>query len=230
MGIFHNTWFIGIATGIISGLAVFFITKYIMDKKENTAHIRQIEIANQELIATLKPYIADKGLPDIEIFNSLIASIARKYKMQAYEMYSVNMYCEELIREIISDIYVSNDKKEEYTRSLSDYIHKIVEKKKDIEEKELFLHSIEMKQYRSKVNRNTSVLLSLTAALFSLIISLILSYSSLKSDNSFWYPFDENPTIWVPIIIVVITIGVTMLIAITNMYINMKEKIKKDKK
>ena len=66
---------------------------------------------NAEVILSLKPYIADRGLPNIHIFNALISSISRKHKINIDEMYSVEIYCEELIREIISDIYVSNEKK-----------------------------------------------------------------------------------------------------------------------
>ena len=54
----------------------------------------------------MKPYIADKGLTDFIIFEALIASTARIFNVDVKDMFSVSIYCEELIREIISDVYV----------------------------------------------------------------------------------------------------------------------------
>ena len=58
MGIFQSSWFIGIATGIISGVLVFFITKFFMNKKDKTEYYQNVRNANDRVIAALKPYIA----------------------------------------------------------------------------------------------------------------------------------------------------------------------------
>lgn len=36
MEILKNSWFVGISTGLISGILVFFFTKWIMDKKRKS--------------------------------------------------------------------------------------------------------------------------------------------------------------------------------------------------
>lgn len=38
-------------------------------------------------------------------------STARAFNVDVNEMYSISDYCEELIREIMRDVYVSNEKK-----------------------------------------------------------------------------------------------------------------------
>ena len=78
-----------------------------MDKKGKTEYFKQVKAANNAVINALKPYIADKGLPDIEIFKALIVATARTFSVSKEDMYSVDVSCEELIREIISDVDVS---------------------------------------------------------------------------------------------------------------------------
>lgn len=67
LNLLENNWFVGITTGIItgiiSGILVFFITKWFMDRKGTAEHLKQIKDANDEVILSLKPYIADRGLP-----------------------------------------------------------------------------------------------------------------------------------------------------------------------
>lgn len=104
MDIFKNTWFVGIATGIISGILVFFLTNWIAKKKGREDYYKQVMMANQSVITALKPYIAERGLPELEIFSSLIASTARMYSAEEKDMFTISVFCEELIREIISDI------------------------------------------------------------------------------------------------------------------------------
>ncbi len=133
MEFFQNAWVVGITTGIISGVLVFFLTKWIMDRRGKVEYFKQVSNANNSVISALKPYIADKGLPNIYIFESIIASTSRKFGINQKDMYSVSIYCEELINEIISDVYVSNEKKNEYTNALAEYKKKIEERKLEID-------------------------------------------------------------------------------------------------
>lgn len=189
MGIFQNSWVIGIVTGIISGILVFFITKLFINRKDKTEYYRKVKSANDEVIAALKPYIADKGLPSHEVFESLIASTARIHQVQQTDMYSIEDYCEELIREIISDIYVSNDKKEQYTNSLAEYKHQCTQKKTKIELQKA-ISDIELREMKSKYNNRLSVYLSMFVALFGGIVTSIISMTDLldvfSSESSYF--------------------------------------------
>lgn len=182
--LFQNGWFVGIITGIISGLLVFIITNFIINRKGNKEHLHQIKTANNEVISCLKPYIADKGLPEIKVFNAIIASIARKNSVQTTEMHTVDMFCEELIREVISDVYVSNDKKKEYTQSLANYMDLLNHK---LTKDELTtLYDINYKKYRQKLTKKTSMLISIMASLLttiSAIIAMVLSSNEIKNSD-----------------------------------------------
>lgn len=172
MNFIQNTWFVGITTGIISSILVFFLTKWIMDKSGKTEYYKQVANANHNVINSLKPYIADQGLPSTDIFNAIISSTARELGVDEKDMYSIDIYCEELIREIISDVYVSNEKKREYMNSLSEYKKKLFESGVVVfnEKKEgtTRIYSIEMIQ-------KTSLLLSLIFGI-STILSIALFY------------------------------------------------------
>lgn len=111
----QNPWVCGIGGGIISGIIVFYITKWLMGKKDNSLYLRQIQSANLEVISILKPYIADNGLPNEKIMSAIIASTARKYNVEINELYQIQVFCEELIKEIVENVYVSSEKKKEYT-------------------------------------------------------------------------------------------------------------------
>lgn len=166
-----NPWVIGIGGGIISGFIVYLISYVIMNKKNNSEYAQQIQFANSEVINNLKPYIVDNGLPNKEIMDSIISAVSRKYRVKKEEMYPLTIYCQELIYEIIGNVYVSNDKKREYTEQLSNYIttlktdsiETILEKSTDIKSKA---------DYRQRLNKQYSVMLSLTATLLTMCLTI----------------------------------------------------------
>lgn len=110
MEILKNSWVVGIATGIISGILVFFFNEWIMDKRGKAEYFKRVDNANQNVIEALKPYVAENGLPNLKILKALIMATARSFSVDSKDMFSVSIYCEELIREIIKDVYVSNEK------------------------------------------------------------------------------------------------------------------------
>ena len=110
----RNQWVVGIGGGIVSGIIVYFITNWLYKRKDNSKYLEQIENANLDIIRTLKPYVAEKGLPSKEVIDAIIVSTARKHKVKSEELYSIRIICEELIREIIENAYVSSDKSKSF--------------------------------------------------------------------------------------------------------------------
>ena len=122
----ENPLAFGAVAGVINGLIVFFIVlfiaKLLLRRKDSARRLELIEIANGEIIRTLKPYIAEQGLPDKEIIDAIILSTARKHKISCEELYSVRIICEELVREIVENVYVSSSRKQEYVAHLRNYL------------------------------------------------------------------------------------------------------------
>ena len=205
MDIFKNTWFVGIATGIISGILVFFFFFWIAKKKGREDYYKQVMMANQSVITALKPYIAERGLPELEIFSSLIASTARMYSVEEKDMFTISVFCEELIREIISDIYVSTDKKKEYTDSLIVYKKEI--DKENLENKvQVVSNNVEFnKKYRKSISMYMAFLASILTGTLTLLLT-ISDIIDINENHSFWDPFESNPLLWLPVLIVLITV------------------------
>jgi len=215
MNFFENAWFVGISTGIISGVLVFFLTKWIMDKRGKVEYFKQVNNANQNVINALKPYIADNGLPEIEIFEALIASIARSFCIDKSDMFSISTYCEELIREIISDVYVSNNKKQEYTNSLAEY-------KKNLEKcKEKLSGIVGISSLSSNYGirgQQMNIYISVLSTVLGMITSFVMVFNSEYIDTKDYLDlFEKNPIIWIPIILcmlVLLSIVLTMTLEI----------------
>lgn len=200
MGFLQNPWFVGIATGLISGVLVFFLTKWIMDKKGKTEYYKQVKAANSSVIGSLKPYVADKGLPELEVFKALIASTSRLFNVDEKDMYSISLYCEELIREIISDVYVSNEKKAEYTKSLAEYKANINNREKELKLSEMKLVT---GQYNEKMKSRVSMYLAVMASFISLLGTLFFT-SDKELIEGIEYISDTGSILLIPIMLLLI--------------------------
>lgn len=176
----QNPWVCGIGGGIISGIIVFYITKWLMGKKDNSMYLRQIQSANTEVISILKPYIADNGLPDERIMSAIIASTARKYDVEINELYKIKVFCEELIKEIVENVYVSSEKKKEYTDQLANYINNIsIDGKQEME----VVREAKDAETRKDIGDRYRTLLSATLALMSMLITIFASLLMAVKDT-----------------------------------------------
>ena len=172
--LFKNPWVVGIITGIISGIVVFFVTKFIVKKAGKAEYFQQVKNANNSIINALKPYIADRGLPERMVFEAIINSTARKFGVLTKDLYSVEIFCEELIQEIITDIYVSSEKKAEYTKELSEYINKSHQ-----EDTPVLISANMYRKYSNKMIESLSLSISISIGLFCAIFVLLMSFESL---------------------------------------------------
>lgn len=205
----QNSWVVGIGGGIISGIIVYIITNWMYKRKDNSKYLEQINRANTDIIHALKPYVAEKGLPEKEIVDAIIVSTARKYKVKSEELYSIRIICEELIREIVENVYVSVEKKQEYSTQLTEYLHKLNKEQiksfliSDIE-KEIRVADIFT---RSSYQRKTATTISFLTSIFAGIITTLLSALFVffaDTDNPF--TIFENETVTA---IVFVVIGIT---------------------
>lgn len=163
------------------------ITKWIFQRKDKSKYLEQINAANIEIIRTLKPYIAEKGLPEKEIIDAIILLIARKYKVNSEEMFSIRIICEELIREIVENVYVSSDRKQEYSRQLKQYLHDLnVQQDRsllatDIEKELKNIKQAERIDYKKRLTSTLSLMISLLVTVFTMFAFLLGGIFSMVS-------------------------------------------------
>lgn len=213
----QNPWVCGIGGGIISGIIVFYITKWLMGKKDNSLYLRQIQSANLEVISILKPYIADNGLPNEKIMSAIIASTARKYNVEINELYQIQVFCEELIKEIVENVYVSSEKKKEYTDQLANYISNI----SSTNNKEI--GAIREVEARKDVGDRYRTILSATLAMMSMIITIFASLFIPMRDSEpiFQNVFDKE---WYMLFVIMMA---TLLATVPLMCTVMLKELKK---
>lgn len=178
---FQSPWVIGILTGLLSGVIIFFLSFWISKAVEKKKHRFQVEMANMEIMRALRPYVAEKGLPPIDITNAIIVTTARKYSVKTEELYTIRIVCEELIKEIIENIYVSTEKKSEYSADLVNYLSKYESdnKRKDVG---LVTTNRDNKPFLFRVSSFVFSLVGAVASAVGVVVFLLSSNQSKVSD------------------------------------------------
>ena len=109
--ILNNSWFIGIVGGIISGLIVYCISTYFLNKKKRSEYKKDIMAANNAVFEVIRPYIANNGIPDKRKIGSVINSISRRFDVDKDKMISIPEIYEDLIVEFMSNLYIPDKEK-----------------------------------------------------------------------------------------------------------------------
>lgn len=166
---FSNAWVVS----IISGIVVFFITNTIIMFQDKRHQKKQIYEANTMLLNHLRGYVVDNGFPQKEIINAVKSSVAREYNVKNEYLLSIKLVCEELVKDIIGNIYISNDNKKKYINMLQENLKQIDESEDD----SCFINS-------PQINKKTGYFASIIAASISGITTIIISIISLLTYES----------------------------------------------
>jgi len=182
---------IGIVGSIIGGIIVFYITRWIGGRKDDSEHLKQVNLANIEVINIVKSYIADADIPDKEIFNSIISSVAKDFSVLPSEMYPINTYCEILITEILKNSYVPSERKRNLTTEIRKYMMEITLSENICDECEYVAAIMQNKQIINKrfKRQQTILMMSFLAAGVYLIIALLifLPFATISGSRDFVY-------------------------------------------
>lgn len=112
-------------------------------------------------------------------------STARNYSVEVHDMYTISVFCEELIREIISDVYVSSDKKKEYTDSLITYKKDI--DKANLEEVEGIKNTVD---YSVRFRKRITTYMSLMISIMTMILTIVRTVSDITDISEYNSFFD----------------------------------------
>lgn len=165
-----NSWVISIVSGII----VFIITNLFINIKNGRKYKKLIYDANTMILNHLRGYVVDNGLPKTEVIEAVKSSIAREYAVKCEELLNVKSICEELVKDIIGNNYISNENKKRYIEMLQNHL----EQNSNIEQ-----HIPNDNQnYKTKFDY-LSTIISLIAGIFTVIGSVVATYidNNIKS-------------------------------------------------
>lgn len=118
LDLMNNGWVVGIITGTISGLIVFFITSWFFSNRSKRELDRQISIANREVVFSIRGCIPEAKLPSPDVLEALLLSTSRKYGVSRDSLLTVAEVCEELVKEVMDSSFISASSKEQYSSDL----------------------------------------------------------------------------------------------------------------
>lgn len=120
LGLINNPWFTGIGGGIASGFFVFFITRWLFSDKSRKEYLREVTIANREVLVSVRQGIPE-GVPlDGGIVKTLTLATARKFNVRDDDMFSNEQIAEELIKEVMDSSFISAETKRNYCLMISE--------------------------------------------------------------------------------------------------------------
>lgn len=166
---FSNAWVVS----ILSGIVVFFITNTIIMIQDKRYQKKRIYEANTMLLNHLRGYVVDNGFPPKEIINAVKSSVAREYNVKYENLLSIRSVCEELVKDIIGNMYISNDNKKNYINMLQKNLEQIDK----FEDDNCFI-------VYPPLNKKTGYFASIIAASISGITTIIVSTISLLTNES----------------------------------------------
>lgn len=114
MEFLSNPWVVGIGGGVLSGLFVTLITRYLFSKRERREYLQKVATANNEIIYAIRPAIAEKVMPSKGMLDALFSATARKYSVDETDLYSRASLANELIKEVMDNTFLSSQQKLEF--------------------------------------------------------------------------------------------------------------------
>lgn len=119
MDLFTNPWIVGIGGGIISSLVVTIISRYFFSTRDRKEHRQRVETANNEIMYSVRPLIAEKMLPTCDILEGLLSSMARKYGLDISDVYDARNLANDLISEIMGNSFLASQQKLDFCAFVS---------------------------------------------------------------------------------------------------------------
>lgn len=173
----QNAWVIGIAGGTISGIIVYYITVYVLDRKKKNDHKRNITYANNAVLDILRPYIANSGLPDRKELEAIINSVSRQYCIKHDEMNSMTIFYEDLVLEFIGNLYIPDEMKKKNIKKLLENIDTLRN------ETAVQSEQSQVQVAKGKTVQIIGILVGALSAIISILAGVIASSSGKGSFN-----------------------------------------------
>ncbi|MCP3962552.1 MAG: hypothetical protein GY719_32330 [bacterium] len=107
-------WVIGVGGSLISALVVGLLSRAIIGRRANREYAQLVSMANRDLMNALRPMVAEKQLPSPPVLDSLVAASAERHEVKKEDMLSPERIASTLIRDIMSNNFLSADQKREF--------------------------------------------------------------------------------------------------------------------
>ncbi|WP_195540546.1 hypothetical protein [Eubacterium maltosivorans] len=183
---FDNAWVIGVLGGVISGLAVYFITTFFEKIKNRKQYINRVQLANNDLLRLLKKEVG-YGIDNLsnQLISSMIESISLKYKVKTTDLYNIYDICQLIIYDIMDSPFVNSQSKRYYYEKLEDISEMWINGFTDINiSKEVALQKrlnyLVLKQKIIAKKDESSIITNNTILLFIIALIVYIAYLFVK--------------------------------------------------
>jgi hypothetical protein len=173
MGILENPWFIGIGGGVLSGLVVTVITRYLFSRKDNREYLQRVVTANQEVLYAVRPGISEGVIPTHEVLESLIKATGQKYGVDHRDLHQSSDLADVLTKEVMDSSFLSASAKAEFCERLNKLKPEPKEIPSPTEPPSRPKTVTELAEYRQRMVQMMSAMLGLMAALMTASIGLL---------------------------------------------------------
>lgn len=167
MEFLSNPWVVGVGGGVLSGLLVTLITRYLFSKREKREYLQKIATANNEIIYAIRPAIAEKVMPSSTMLDALFSATARKYSVDEADLYSRSSLANELIKEVMDNTFLSSQQKVDFCDLLSS-LKTVKKENKNIE------RIVEYVRVNRESSSDTSAILGIVTATMALTITIFV--------------------------------------------------------
>ncbi|MBL0477686.1 hypothetical protein JD489_10235 [Aeromonas veronii] len=174
MEFLSNPWVVGIVGGVLSGLLVTLITRYLFSKRERREYLQKVATANNEIIYAIRPAIAEKVIPSNHMLEALFSATARKYSVDEADLYSKVGLANELMKEVMDNTFLSSQQKVEFC----DLLSTLKEARKSGPEVHRVVEYVRVNRGNSS---DTSAMLGLVTAMMAVVTTMFV-YLKDKED------------------------------------------------
>jgi hypothetical protein len=104
--------------GILLSLIVFLLTRHSFSKSDKTEYKKRLEMANNEMLYSIRPLLAEKKVPSKDILSAVRHATAKKYGVRQEDLYDEFSLTSDLINETIANAFLTSDEKLEFCKLL----------------------------------------------------------------------------------------------------------------
>jgi len=217
MDVFSNPWVVGIGGGIISGIMVTLITRYLFSKKEKREYLQKVETANNEILYSIRPSIAEKVFPSLDVIDSILVSTAKKYAVDKNDLYSVVTLSNDIVKEIMANSFLSSQQKVEFCELVSNL------RKKHLEIREAELHKPETIKI---VKEDSSEFISLTMGAMTAATAIIATLVVFMKGK---FGMEGESTLRTMLPIILVATFIPLVLSVTTVILRRMKEITEGK-
>ncbi len=215
---YTNPWVIGILGSIPSGFVVNWASGYLLGRRENREYLQKVIGANREIVYAIRPGISEGQIPSAEVLTSLVNATARRYSVEASDLYSPTQISEELVKEVMDSSFISSVQKKEYCGRLAELGNAMKQEEPDAAKEATPKTIVE---YRQRFVSTISMLMGVLTATVTLMytfLEFIRKKDAIVSDGK---QFDS----FIPLIIAMVSmISVTLVMVLYRDFIRRKDR------